>query len=424
VRASYLRSLNPRLPGQVWLLQIGGLTNSFGNGLALPFLVIYLHDVRGFSLGTAGLIVAISSAGQVAAGVFAGPLIDRFGAKRVLATGLVLQAIGYGLLPLVRQPWEAFVLVGLEGAGSAGFWPSQSTLISRLTPAARRHAAFAQQRVTMNLGIGLGGLVAGSIALVGDPTTFTVLFVLDALTFLAYVGVLAFIHDPGVDPSEVGDTPASYRAVLRHKTFLGLWTLNFLFVFAGYSLFNLLPVFARDESGLSERQIGAIFFVNTAVIVLAQLPLTRWIEGRRRMRALALMPLLWAVAWLLVDGAGYWLTAGSAFAVIAFAAMILGIGECFHGPAHQALVSDIGPPSLRGRYFAVHSLSWGLAGTLGPALGGFILAAAPFALWPLASAVCLVSVAGVLAIERYIPPRLQRIPREDALTPTLAQAPG
>jgi MFS family permease len=424
VPSGYLRSLNPRLPLPVWLLQVGGLANSFGNGLALPFLVIYLHDVRGFSLGTSGLIVAISSAGQVAAGIFAGPLIDRFGAKRVLATGLVLQAAGYGLLPLVRSPWQAFVLVGIEGAGSAGFWPSQSTLISRLTPAARRHAAFAQQRVTMNLGIGLGGLAAGLIAHVDDPTSFTVLFVLDALTFLAYVGVLAFIRDPGVEPSEAGDAPASYRAVLRHKTFLGLWTLNFLFVFAGYSLFNLLPVFARDESGLSERQIGAIFFVNTAVIVIAQLPLTRWIEGRRRMRALALMPLLWAVAWLLVDGAGYWLTAGAAFAVIAFAALILGVGECFHGPAHQALVSDIGPPSLRGRYFAVHSLSWGLAGTLGPAVGGFILAAAPFALWPLASAVCVVAALGVLAIERFIPPKLQRIPREDALTPTLAEAPG
>jgi MFS family permease len=422
--ASYLRSLNPRLPLPVWLLQIGGLTNSFGNGLALPFLVIYLHDVRGFSLGTAGLIVAISSAGQVAAGIFAGPLIDRFGPKRVLGTGLVLQAVGYGLLPLVRSPWQAFVLVGLEGAGSAGFWPSQSTLISRLTPAARRHAAFAQQRVTMNLGIGLGGLAAGSIARVHDPTTFTVLFVLDALTFLAYVVVLAFIRDPGVEPGEAGDAPASYRAVLKHKTFLGLWGLNFLFVFAGYSLFNLLPAFAHDESGLSERQIGAIFFLNTAAIVVAQLPLSRWIEGRRRMRALALMPLLWAVAWLLVDGAGYWLTAGTAFAVIAVAALLLGIGECFHGPAHQALVSDIGPPSLRGRYFAVHSLSWGLGGTLGPAVGGFILAAAPFALWPLASAVCLVAALGVLAIERFIPPKLQRIPREDALTPTLAEAPG
>ena len=57
---SYLRSLNPRLPLPVWLLQVGGLANSFGNGLALPFLVIYLHNVRGFSLGTAGLVIAVS----------------------------------------------------------------------------------------------------------------------------------------------------------------------------------------------------------------------------------------------------------------------------------------------------------------------------------------------------------------------------
>ena len=422
--SGYLRSLNPRLPLPVWLLQIGGLMNSFGNGLALPFLVIYLHNVRGFSLGTAGLIVAVSSLAQLAAGILAGPLIDRVGARPTLAGGLVLQAIGYGFLPLVRVPWEAFVLIAIEGAGSAGFWPSQSTLISRLTPAARRHAAFAQQRVTMNLGIGLGGLAAGLIAVVGNPTTFTILFVLDALTFLAYVGVLAFVPDPGVPEDEVGDTPATYAVVLRHKTFLGLWTLNFMFVAAGYSLFTLLPAFARDQADLSERQIGAVFFVNTLAIVLAQLPISRWIEGRRRMRALALMPALWAVAWLLVDAGGYWFTAGTAFAVIAFAAIMLGVGECFHGPAHQALVSDIGSPHLRGRYFAVHSLSWGLAGFVGPALGGFILAGAPFALWPLASLVCVIAVVGVLRIERYIPAHLQRVPHEDALTPTLAEAPG
>ena len=255
----------------------------------------------------------------------------------------------------------------------------------------------------MNLGIGLGGLAAGLIAQVNDPTTFTVLFVLDALTFLAYVGVLAFIHDPGVTPEEAGDGPASYATVIRHKTFLGLWTLNFLFVAAGYSLFALLPAFARDQADLSERQIGAVFFVNTLAIVLAQLPLSRWIEGRRRMRALVAdaAPVGGRLAprrrrRLLVHGA-------AAFLVISFAAVLLGIGECFHGPAHQALVSDIGPPHLRGRYFAVHSLSWGLAGTVGPAVGGFILAAAPFALWPLASLVCVIAALGVLWIERFIP---------------------
>ncbi len=415
-----LGRFDPQLPRQVWLLQAGGVVNSFGNGVVLPFLVIYLHDVRGFGLGTAGLAIAVASAAQLAAGIGAGPIIDRFGPRPTLAVGLILQAVGFGLLPLVRHPWHAFVLLAIEGAGSSGFWPSQSTLVARLTPGARRHAAFAQQRLTMNLGIGLGGLAGGLIAHVSNPRTFTVLFLLDAVTFLGYVGVIALIHDPGVDVDETM-APASYGAVFRDRTFLGLWGLNFLFVTAGYSLINLLPQFARDHSHVSEREIGFIFAVNTGVIVLAQLPLSRWIEGKRRMRALALMPALWAVAWLLVDGTGAWLDATPAFIAFGVAAGLLGVGECFHGPAHQALVADIAPPQLRGRYFAVHSLSWGLAGTVGPAAGGFILAAAPFALWPIASVVCVFAVGGALAMERFIPPRLRRIPRDEASIPGLAE---
>src|SRR4051812_25921506 len=160
----WLRSLDPQLPRDVWLLQLGGVVNSFGNGVVLPFLVIYLHDVRGFGLGTAGVAIAVSSAAQLSAGIAAGPIIDRIGPRPTLAAGLILQAVGFALLPLVRAPWHAYALLAVEGAGSAGFWPSQSTLVSRLTPAARRHAAFAQQRLTMNLGIGLGGLVGGLIA--------------------------------------------------------------------------------------------------------------------------------------------------------------------------------------------------------------------------------------------------------------------
>jgi len=417
VRNRLRRTFDPQLPRDVWLLQLGGVMNSFGNGVVLPFLVIYLHDVRGFGLGLSGLVVSVSAAAQLCAGILAGPLVDWFGARRVLAAGLVLQAVGIGLFPLVRQPWQAFLLIAIEGAGSAGFWPSQSTLIARLTPAARRHAAFAQQRVTMNLGIGLGGLTGGLIAGVSHPGSFTVLFLVDAATFLAYVGVLAFIHDPGVTVEEGPAGQASYRAVFRDRLFLGLWTLNFLFVAVGYSLFNLVPPFARDHAHVTERQIGVFFFVNTALIVIVQLPISRLIEGRRRLRALALMPLLWIVAWLTLDAGAYWLDATAAFVVITIALAVFGIGECFHGPAHQALVAEIAPDHLRGRYFAVHSLSWGLAGTVGPAVGGFILAWRPFALWPLAAAVCLVAAFGSIAIERYVPERNRRIPRGEPDVP-------
>src|SRR6516164_1911627 len=102
-----LRKLDPQLPRQVWLLQIGGVLNSFGNGIVLPFLVIYLHDVRGFSIGTAGLIVGVSSVALLAGGVLAGHLIDWIGPRLTLGGGLILQAIGFGLMPLVREPWQA-----------------------------------------------------------------------------------------------------------------------------------------------------------------------------------------------------------------------------------------------------------------------------------------------------------------------------
>lgn len=415
----YLRALDPRLPREVWLLQVGGVMNSFGNGVVLPFLVIYLHNIRHFSLAVAGLVVSVSAAAQLTAGLGAGPLVDRLGPRRVLSAGLVMQSVGFGLFPLVHHPWQAFALIAVEGGGSAGFWPSQSTLIARLTPPDRRHAAYAQQRVTMNLGIGLGGLAGGLIASVHHPTSFTVLFVVDAATFLAYVGVVAFVHDPGVAQEERSDEPASYRAVLRDRLFVRLWTLNFLFVAAGYSLFNLVPAFARDHGHISEREIGAIFFVNTVLIVVLQLPISRAIEGRRRLRALALMPLLWVVAWLLVDIGGYWFKATAAFVVIAVALALFGVGECFHGPAHQALVAEIAPDRLRGRYFATHSLSWGLAGTIGPAIGGFVLAAAPFALWPAAAAVCLFAAVLSLRTEPRVPTRYRRIPRAEPVAPVL-----
>jgi MFS family permease len=415
----WLRAFDPQLPRDVWLLQLGGVMNSFGNGVILPFLVIYLHDVRGFSLGVAGLVVSVSAAAQLTAGLVAGPLVDRLGARRVLGAGLVMQSVGFGLFPLVRNPWEAFLLIAIEGAGSAGFWPSQSTLIARLTPPARRHAAYAQQRVTMNLGLGLGGLAGGLVASVAHPSTFTALFLVDAATFLAYLGVLAFVHDPGVGPEEQSDEPSTYRAVLRDRLFARLWGLNFLFVAAGYSLFNLVPPFARDQAHISEREIGAIFFVNTALIVIIQLPISRAIEGRRRMRALALMPSLWVVAWLLVEAGGLWFEATAAFVVFALALALFGVGECFHGPAHQALVAEIAPDRLRGRYFAVHSLSWGLAGTVGPAVGGFLLAWHPFALWPAAAAVCACAAVGALATERYVPEQFRRIPRTEPETPVL-----
>lgn len=403
-------SLDPRLPRTVWTLEAGGLVNSFGTGLVLPFVVIYLHNVRGFSLATAGLVLATISLASLVTSPLLGPLIDRIGGRATLAGSLVALAVGYGLFPLVREPWQAFLVAALAGIGNGGFWPAQSTLVAGLTPARRLHAAYALQRVTRNLGIGLGGLTGGLIATTTSPGTFTILFVVDAVTFLGYVLVLPLVPNPTLPPRSGEEARSGYLTVLRHRALMGIVLLNALLVSVGYAQFELLPAFAKNEAGVSEMAIGIVFLVNTIVIVVAQLPIARLLEGRRRMRALALMPLLWAAAWVVVELGGSLLETAAAAAVFCAAAVLFGLGECFHGPTQGALVADLAPPHLRGRAFALSSNSWELGFVIGPAVGGLILATEPFALWPLAAAVCVVAAGATLLLERTVPAGLRLTP--------------
>lgn len=407
-----LRDLDPRLPRAVWTLEGGVLVNSFGTGILVAFLVIYLHNVRGFALGTAGLVIAaIGVAGLVCAPLF-GLAVDRAGPRRTLAAALVLAAAGHGLFALVSEPWHAFLIAALAGAGSGAFWTSQPSLLAGLAPADRRHAAYAVQRSAYALGIGLGGFAGGLIATTSRPGSFTVLFLLCAATNVAFLAVLTAVPEvpPAPRAADGSRQRGGYREVLRHRPFMGIVLLNFLLVSVGYTQLELLPVFAKNEAGVSERAIGLVFLTSAVVLVACQLPIARLLEGRSRLRALALMPAIWAVAWLVVEGGGVWLDATAAALVFGAAAALFGLGECFHGPTQGPLVADLAPEHLRGRYWALSSNSWDLGYIAGPAAGGFLLAAEPLALFPLAAFLCLVAAGAALALNRRIPVQLRLTP--------------
>ncbi len=425
--ATYLRSLDPRLPRQVWLVQAGGVVNSLGNGIVFPFIVIYLHNVRGISFAAAGLALSAGAVAALAAGFSAGTIVDRFGGRNTLLLGLLLQAGSFLLFPLIREAWHAFALLALEGAGTACFWPGQSTLLSRLTPPERTHSAFALQRISMNLGLGLGGVVGGLIASTRHPGSFTTLFVLDAATFLVFIAVLATVPEPAAREPEPHEAAVGYRAVLRDRNFVWLLALNVLFVAVGYEVFALLPPFAKNYAGVSERWVGTMWLANTLLIVLIQLPVSKALEGRRRMRALALMSLLFAVAALIVLGGGIWLAGTAAALVFVGATLVFGLGETLQGPTQAPLVADLAPDHLRGRYFALGSMSWSAGSILGPAIGGPLLGWHPLAVWPLAAAISVLAALGCLALERRLPERVRRSPVGEPLgegEPLSKPAPG
>jgi MFS family permease len=407
--AAYLRTLNPDLPRPVWLLQAGGLANWLGQGVAYPFLVIYLHNVRGIALGTAGLVLAASAAVGLVAFPVAGTIVDRVGGRATLAGALVVQAVGYSLFPLVHEPWQAFGAAAVVGAGVGGFWPGQSTLLAGLISEERRHAAYSVQRIAMNLGFGLGGLTGGLIATTENVTTFTILFLVNAGTCLVFASVLLGVPEPELEHAEEEER-GGYGVVLRNRTLLWILGLNALFVSAGYGQLELLPAFAKNETDVSEKGIGLIFFVNTLSVVLAQLPVMRLLEGRRRMRAYLALGAVWAVGWLGVFVAGLWFTAAAAVAVIATATIAIGLGECLHGVVHAPLVIDLAPARQRGRYIALSGTSWSVGFIVGPAVGAAILDAAPLALWPAAAATALAGGLLALRLEARIPRSVRRTP--------------
>jgi MFS family permease len=379
--------------------------------MLIPFLFIYLHNVRDIGLGVAGLVVATNAVVGIVVGPLAGTLVDRFGGRSVLACSLGVLAVGYGSFALVHAPWQGFLAATATGLGSGFFWPAQSTLLAELSPVGRRHATFAMQRVMMNLGIGLGALGGGLIADTGRPGTFLALFLLDAATFLVYLGVLLVgVPEPASATTQRAGAPGSYREVVKHGAFLAFVGLNTLFIFAGMSGFELLPVFAKNEVGVSESAIGVVFFVNTVVIVLTQLPIAKLSEGHRRMRMLAVLGLLWAACWVAVSLVGRSVDGTTAAILLAVILAAFGLGECIHGAVQAPLVSDLAEPRLLGRYMALSALSWQVGFAGGPAVGGFLLSVTPFGTWLLWAALCVLGSVLSLVLEPAIPHAIRRTP--------------
>src|SRR4051795_1527399 len=93
---AYVRSLEPHLSRQTWTLLSGSFANAFGNGVVFPFLLIYLHNVRGIPLGTSGLVLAAMPLAGLVAGPVTGGLIDRVGARAALTVAMGVSLVGYG----------------------------------------------------------------------------------------------------------------------------------------------------------------------------------------------------------------------------------------------------------------------------------------------------------------------------------------
>lgn len=403
-----LRTFDPGLPRKAWLLQLGVLVNFLGNGMVAPFLVIYLHYGRGLPLGLAGSAVALGGITAVSSGLLAGSLSDRLGSRNTLVAAMVCNAAAYLLYTQVRAAWQAFGVGLLVGVGTGAYGPSSQNLIASMVPAQNRQAAYAQNRVTAVVGLGLGATIGGVLAARGLPG-YLVLLELDAITFLAFAALLLLLPSgrAAARPAQAG----SYSRVLRDRAFVRLVGVNILMVTAGIApMLVLLPAYAKGQAHVSEYAIGAIYAANTLTIVAAQMPLTRLTHGRNRMLVLRTAALTWVVSWAICFAVGVRLTGNVAALAIGLACVGYALGECLYSAIMVPTAAALAPDHLRGRYLGAVGLAWQAGFLLGPSLGGLVLGAWPLGL-PLACiATCLIAAASTVAVDRELASEQKRVP--------------
>jgi MFS family permease len=393
------------LPRPVLVLQGGFALNFFGTGLILPFEIIYLHAVRGFSTATAGLVVATVMATAAVVTLPSGALLDRFSAKRILIVGNLVNAVGYGGLAFVDRPWQGFVCSAVGGAGFGSVGTASQVLTLTLVPAEQRAASTALRRVAGNFGLGLGATVAGLIVAAAHHHlhAFQGLYLFDAVTFAVFaLVVLVWIPDPGLaDAPSASEGAQGFRAVARDRLLLALIAGNLALVMIGGAYFsNILPPFAVAHTPVGAGEIGVVVFIN---IVVAQVPATRVVARMRRTYALAVTSAIFAVGMLAVLLATKTESTLAATAVLAGVAIIIAIAECGQFIVLGPLVAELAPPHLLGRYMSLYQLSFMAGVALGPAVGGALLATSPNAIWWSAAVAMALTGAGFLRLGNRIP---------------------
>jgi MFS family permease len=198
--------------------------------------------------------------------------------------------------------------------------------------------------------------------------------------------------------------------LLRDRAFLHLAVADVAMIAVGWGVFSwLLPPFARNQIGVSTSLIGLLLLANAMAVVVAQVPVARFAEGRRRALTMALAGGLFCGACLLVEVAGA--SRAIAYAVLIVAVIMAGVGECLHTTVLTPLVAELAPPRLRGRYMAVAGLCFWIGLAAAPTGGAALLSVSPAAAFGVAAGVALAAAVSMLRLERRLPEGARLTPR-------------
>ncbi|MER6845193.1 MFS transporter [Streptomyces platensis] len=383
-------------------IQLGNALSAFGNGFTVPYLYVYVAKVRDLGASTAGVVLAMLAVAALVVLPLTGRAIDRRGPLPVAIAGTVSAAVGaLGLGLSATEPLVIASAIAL-GAGIAVIQPALATMIVWCSTTLTRSRAFATQFFLNNLGLGVGGLVGGLLVDETQASSFVRLFAIEAVMFLVLGAAVATVRLPRgpkvEDPVPTEErAKGAWRAMFADRRMVWLCVLGFVLFFACYGQFESgLAAYATEVTRIAPSSLGIALAANTAAIVAAQFVVLKLVEGRRRSRVMALVGMVWTVAWIAAGLSGLVHGAQMVATVLLISTYALfGIGESMLSPTVAPLVADLAPSSLIGQYNSAFALVKQLALAVGPAVGALMVGHGMYAAYIGMLVLCALGITGL-----------------------------
>jgi sugar phosphate permease len=367
-----------------------GSTFQYGLAYLIPAL-----RAAGLSLAQAGVIVACPTAGLMLTLIAWGAAADRWGERRILATGLGIA--GLVLLAATRARGIAALGACLVAAGAAGaaVYAASGRLILGWFAARERGLAMGIRQASQPLGVAVAALALPSLAARGLPVA---LAFLGGFCLVAAVMVVAAVRDPARAPEQ-----AQARRGSPYRTPV-LWRIHAasaLLVVPQFTVATFALVFLVDARGWRAPVAGSLLAVTAAGGAASRLGAGHWSDRLgSRMRPMRILALA-TTAVLLA------LALAAAFAPvlavpILLAAAVLVVST--NGLAYTAVAEHAGP-AWAGRALGIHNTGQNALAALTPPVVAVLIAAAGYpAAFALAGALPLAAAALIpLAAERRGP---------------------
>ncbi|MBU3715434.1 MAG: MFS transporter [Candidatus Nanopelagicaceae bacterium] len=349
------------LPREVSVLTTISFLVAIGFGLIIPAIPIFARTF-GVTNTLIGLIISSFAIMRFLSGLFSGKLVDRFGERLVLGTGLLMVSVFTLLAGLAQTYGQLLFFRTAGGLGSSMFSVSAGALLLRVVGDDQRGRAQSLYNGGFIAGGVAGPAFGGALLAISPRAPF---FIYTALLIVAGTVSLIFLHEKrlgSASKSVVSDTPAlTIREALKIRPYLYSLFLAFLgsWIFFGMRS-SILPLYAIDDLGVSTAVVGLSFTLALIAQGAVMVRAGKYSDKNGR-RPVILVGFLITLLSLIL------LTLSTNVTLYLISMLVLGLGAGFATSA-GAIVGDV----IKGKSGKVYAF-WQMAGDAGMMVGPLLL---------------------------------------------------